>query len=128
MLSHSFSPDGTVFSFSLAEKHNISAMKKTFESLLSRLVFLFFVMMNAAIAIAQDDGTGGGSGDGGSVTVSKSTTSTSTTTQDWYTAPWVWIVGGAVFVLLLIALVRGGGSSRTDVHRTTIRKDVTSTD
>ena len=84
-------------------------------------------MMNAAIAIAQDDGTGGGSGDGGSVTVSKSTTSTSTTTQDWYTAPWVWIVGGAVFVLLLIALVRGG-SSRTDVHRTTIRKDVTSTD
>jgi hypothetical protein len=36
----------------------------------------------------------------------------------------VWIVGAAVFILLLIALVRGN-SSRTDVHRTTVRKDVT---
>ena len=30
----------------------------------------------------------------------------------WYTSPWVWIVGAAVFILLLVALVRGG--SRTD--------------
>lgn len=28
---------------------------------------------------------------------------------DWYTAPWVWVVGGAVFILLLVALMRGGG-------------------
>lgn len=26
--------------------------------------------------------------------------------------PWVWIVGGAVFILLLIALLRGGGSKK----------------
>lgn len=26
----------------------------------------------------------------------------------WYTAPWVWIVGAAVFILLLVALTRGG--------------------
>ncbi|HEY0679227.1 MAG TPA: hypothetical protein VGD17_13140 [Chitinophagaceae bacterium] len=26
---------------------------------------------------------------------------------DWYTQPWVWIVGGAVFILLLVALLRG---------------------
>lgn len=25
----------------------------------------------------------------------------------WYTQPWVWIVGGAIFILLLIALLRG---------------------
>jgi hypothetical protein len=24
-------------------------------------------------------------------------------------SPWVWVVGGAVFVLLLVALLRGGG-------------------
>jgi hypothetical protein len=24
----------------------------------------------------------------------------------WYTQPWVWIVGGAVFILLLVALLR----------------------
>jgi len=25
----------------------------------------------------------------------------------WYTQPWVWIVGGAVFILLIVALTRG---------------------
>lgn len=28
---------------------------------------------------------------------------------DWYAKPWVWIVGGAIFLLLLVALLRGGG-------------------
>jgi len=28
--------------------------------------------------------------------------------SQWYTQPWVWIVGGAVFILLIIALTRGG--------------------
>ncbi len=27
--------------------------------------------------------------------------------SQWYTQPWVWVVGGAVFVLLLVALLRG---------------------
>ena len=30
--------------------------------------------------------------------------------ENWYQQPWVWIVGGAVFILLLVALMRGGGS------------------
>jgi hypothetical protein len=30
----------------------------------------------------------------------------------WYTSPWVWVVGAAVFILLLVALTRGG--RRTD--------------
>lgn len=34
--------------------------------------------------------------------------------SSWYTAPWVWVVGAAVFILLLVALTRGGGR-RTDV-------------
>lgn len=88
------------------------------------LVFLFFALMNTTIALAQDGGGTGGSSDGGSVTVSKSTTTSTTAVQDWYTSPWVWIVGAAIFILLLIALVRGNSSS-TDVHKTTtIRKDV----
>ena len=28
--------------------------------------------------------------------------------SQWYTQPWVWIVGAAVFILLLVALLRGG--------------------
>lgn len=26
----------------------------------------------------------------------------------WYMQPWAWIVGGAIFILLLVALTRGG--------------------
>jgi hypothetical protein len=29
---------------------------------------------------------------------------------NWYAQPWVWIVGGAVFLLLLVALMRGNSS------------------
>lgn len=29
---------------------------------------------------------------------------------NWYASPWVWIVGGAVFILLLVALLRGNNS------------------
>lgn len=31
----------------------------------------------------------------------------------WYASPWVWVVGAAVFILLLVALTRGG-SRRAD--------------
>lgn len=33
----------------------------------------------------------------------------------FYTQPWVWIVGGAVFILLLVALMRGRGGRNSDV-------------
>ena len=32
--------------------------------------------------------------------------------SQWYQQPWVWIVGGAVFILLLAAVLKGG--KRTD--------------
>ena len=33
---------------------------------------------------------------------------------NWYAAPWVWVVGGAVFILLLVALLRGNRSRNVD--------------
>ena len=30
----------------------------------------------------------------------------------FFSSPWVWVVGVAVFILLLVALMRGGGSKR----------------
>jgi hypothetical protein len=30
---------------------------------------------------------------------------------NWYAQPWVWIVGAAVFILLLVALTRSGNRS-----------------
>ncbi len=29
---------------------------------------------------------------------------------NFFMQPWVWVVGGAIFILLLVALMRGGGS------------------
>ena len=54
---------------------------------------------------------------------STKTTTRTTTTTTWYTEPWVWIVGGAVFILILIALLRGGSSSDRDVSKTTVIRD-----
>ena len=28
--------------------------------------------------------------------------------SDWYQQPWVWVAGGAVFILLLVAILRNG--------------------
>ncbi|TDE29755.1 MULTISPECIES: hypothetical protein [Flavobacterium] len=30
---------------------------------------------------------------------------------DWFAQPWVWVVGGAVFIIIIIALVRGKSES-----------------
>jgi len=48
-----------------------------------------------------------------------STTVKTTTTEhsEWYTAPWVWVVGGIVVILLLVAIV---SSSRSSSSRTTV--------
>ena len=45
------------------------------------------------------------SGQGVEVTIKKDN-------SDWYTQPWVWVVGGAVFILLLVALLRRGGGKK----------------
>ncbi len=30
----------------------------------------------------------------------------------WYQQPWVWVVAGAVFILLLVAMLKGGGNKK----------------
>lgn len=45
---------------------------------------------------------------------------------NWYASPWVWIVGAAVFILLLVALTSGGSRDKSD--RVVIKKTVTDTD
>jgi len=79
---------------------------------------LLVILSSVTYALSQDSG-----GSSSSVT----TTTTSSQSQNWYAQPWVWIVGGAVFILLLVALVRGGKSGDSvSVTRTTTteRNDV----
>jgi hypothetical protein len=32
--------------------------------------------------------------------------------DEWYQQPWVWVVGGAVFILLLAAILKGGNAKK----------------
>ncbi len=73
-------------------------MKKAYLSVLAAFI--------GAITYAQE---GGGNSGGGSLDVNINTNDGG----GWYTAPWVWVVGAAVFILLLVALTRGG-SRRAD--------------
>ena len=54
---------------------------------------------------------------------STTVTTTHTETQTWYMQPWVWVVGAAVFILLLIALVRGNRRSDITVTKTTTERN-----
>ena len=29
--------------------------------------------------------------------------------NNWYSQPWVWVVGAAVFIIIIVALLRGSG-------------------
>jgi len=57
--------------------------------------------LTAVNALAQDDGTG--------VTSSSHSTTTTTTGPMWYGEWWVWAVGVAVFLIIVIALTNRGG-------------------
>lgn len=78
-------------------------------NLLKSIVTFFTLIFIRALSIAQDAS--------GSKDV---TTHTTTTTTTWYAQPWVWIVAGAIFILLLVALTRGGGrNDKVTVTKTT---------
>ena len=81
-------------------------MKALYVSLLSVLarVYLFAQEKSAEIDVDINKGEGGG---------------------NWYASPWVWIVGAAVFILLLVALTSG---SRDRSDRVVIKKTVRESD
>lgn len=84
----------------------------TAKSLMTFLLIAFFQTM----LVAQESGASESAS--GSSTTTKTVTVTSQS-SDWYTSPWVWVAGAAVFILLLVALLRG----RDDVATTASRTD-----
>ena len=86
-----------------------------FSAVRSFLTLLCLVVFQAAL-LAQDAQPGSSS----TTTVTKHEITTY-----WYTNPWVWVIGAAVFILLLVALLKGSsksGSSTSD--RVTVTKTV----
>ncbi len=87
-----------------------------------QVLFTFITLfLVQAVLFAQDQGSGSGSGSGGGGTEGGGGGVNVNITEkgaDWYAQPWVWVVGVALFVLLLIALLRGGSEARTTAGRT----------
>ena len=71
-------------------------MLKNIKAIRARLTRAFFVLVltfTGVLAFAQDKGIDV------DINVKKE--------SEWYQQPWVWVVGAAIFVLLLVALLRG---------------------
>ena len=87
----------------------------------------FFLMitlcLTQAVLFAQDNNGSGGESGGGT---SKTEVNISAGGGEWYTSPWVWIVGAAIFILLLVALTSGSRRRSTDssTDRVTVTKTV----
>ena len=69
-------------------------MKKSISKLWLRFMSFILFISCSVVAFAQDKGV--------DVDVSLKKESA------WYQSPVVWVIGGAVFILLLVALLRGG--------------------
>jgi hypothetical protein len=72
-------------------------MKKELTKAINRIWMVIAVLLMNVVAFAQDKGIDV------NVNMNKG--------DSWYNNPWVWIVGAAVFILLLVAIVRGGRAS-----------------
>jgi hypothetical protein len=75
----------------------------TFSRFRGRAVLTFLALFMSVISFAQDGG--------GTVDVNIKSDSGG---GGFMASPWVWVVGAAVFILLLVALLRGG-SRKSDV-------------
>ena len=70
------------------------------KSTAARFTFLLLTLLVSFVTFAQESG-------GADIKVDVNKDSGST----WYTNPVVWIIGAAVFILLLVALLRGNRTS-----------------
>ena len=103
---------------------------KQMQSLTLRSFFFLCVFTFFSVLVSAQENTGS---EGSSSSTSKTTTTKSTDinisandADAWYTQPWIWIVGAAVFILLLVALLRGSGSKEvvSTSDRVTVKKTV----
>ena len=73
-------------------------MKKSVKNYFSHFVALIAFSLLSVASFAQDKGVDV------DINVKKEST--------WYQQSWVWVIGAAVFVLLLVALLRGSSTQK----------------
>ena len=65
---------------------------------MKNLFYLVIAVLFNTVVLAQDNGGG-----------KDINVNVNTKNGAWYSSPWVWVIGAAVFILLLVAISRGGG-------------------
>jgi hypothetical protein len=65
---------------------------------MKNLFYLVIAVLFNTVVLAQDNGGG-----------KDINVNVNTKNGSWYSSPWVWVIGAAVFILLLVAISRGGG-------------------
>lgn len=70
---------------------------KLINQMVTRMTLLIVSLLFSVAVFAQE----GGGGADIKVDVNKSGG------DNWYASPWVWVIGAALFILLLVALLRG---------------------
>lgn len=95
-------------------------MKLLFSRSGARMFYYTLVLLFVQVIVfGQEEG-------GSTTTTSTDITVTESTTESWYASPWVWVAGAAVFILLLVALLRSGGDRTVsrDSERVVVKKTV----
>lgn len=98
-------------------------MKNVIISTLYRFLLVCVLSITAILVYSQEQQQPQPQQESSSSSSTTTTISRETTTTEWYTQPWVWVVGGAVFLIILVALLRGNSNRDTTVSRTTVVRD-----
>ena len=85
-------------------------MKKSMLNSVQQILATLFLSLWSMAAVAQDS------------TATKTTTSSSTTSSSFEVQPWMWIAGGIIVLIIIIAML-SGRKTDTTVTKTTIYKD-----
>lgn len=95
-------------------------MKSTINRLQHALILMILMVIQLPL-LAQEESSSTTTSSSSSTKISV----TDSTATDWYASPWVWIIGAAVFILLLVALLsnRGTDRDRVIVKKTTVDRD-----
>jgi hypothetical protein len=94
---------------------------------LRSFMFLFFLSFSVVLWAQENNNESTGTSESKTTTTTTKTTDIDVTSSGdaWYTQPWVWVIGAAVFILLLVALLSGSrGRDTVTSDKVTIKKTV----
>ena len=89
-------------------------MKQYTKNLTFKSFMTLFALAIVQTSLWAQENSGGAASESSSGSTTTTKISSTTGTGEWYASPWVWVIGASLFILLLVALLRGKSSSSGD--------------